>query len=118
METQWLTRVRSFFKQVFSLLTNLQFQNGGPIIAWQIENEYGSVAEMGVKPDKQYLSTIKDYMVQLGASEMFFTSDNSGFGDRATGSLPGSMLFYIRIFPDRKYFKFLSRPCMGMRKRQ
>lgn len=44
-----------FMVFTFSPLTTLQYKQGGPIIAVQVENEYGSYAK-----DEQYLSFIKE----------------------------------------------------------
>ncbi|EFX60880.1 hypothetical protein DAPPUDRAFT_341105, partial [Daphnia pulex] len=76
-----------YLTQVFSRVVNFQFQKGdGPIIAFQVENEYGA---FGVR-DTEYLIHLRDKMIALGATEMFFTSDTPTYnGD--LGAIPGEL---------------------------
>lgn len=53
-----------------------------------MENEYGVFGEGEEPRDTEYLIHLRDKMVQLGATEMFFTSDTpSNYGQ--LGSIPG-----------------------------
>ncbi|XP_051725984.1 beta-galactosidase-1-like protein 2 isoform X1 [Ctenopharyngodon idella] len=63
--------VNSYFDHLIPRITPLQFKNGGPIIAVQVENEYGSYAK-----DEQYMSFIKEALLSRGISELLLTSDN------------------------------------------
>lgn len=47
--------VNSYFDKLIPRITPLQYKKGGPIIAVQVENEYGSYAK-----DEQYLSFVKE----------------------------------------------------------
>ncbi|KAK2573722.1 Beta-galactosidase-1-like protein 3 [Acropora cervicornis] len=49
-----------------------RFYRGGPIIAFQIENEYGSFYTDDVK----YMGHLKSLMITGGIKELLFTSDN------------------------------------------
>ncbi len=64
-------------------ISDLEYGKGGPIIAVQIENEYGSFGS-----DKAYLEQIHQLVVKSGFnSSVLFTSN--GIGDIKNGSLPG-----------------------------
>lgn len=66
----FLEKVDSYFDELLGRLRPLQSTNGGPIIAMQIENEYGSFGN-----DKQYLNYMKDGMIDRGIDVLLFTSD-------------------------------------------
>ncbi|KAI1893452.1 hypothetical protein AGOR_G00123870 [Albula goreensis] len=63
--------VRSFFDELIPRVAPLQYMRGGPIIAVQVENEYGSYAK-----DSQYMPFIKEALVSRGITEFLMTSDN------------------------------------------
>lgn len=46
--------VSRFWKQLLTILEPLQFTNGGPIIAFQVENEYGNTGNS----DPDYLHAL------------------------------------------------------------
>ncbi len=80
----WLGPVTKYYDQIFQRLGDLQFTKGdGPIIAFQIENEYAAFGS-----DTSYLINLREAMVASGAVEMFFTSDNGGFNN---GRIPGTL---------------------------
>ncbi|XP_015598574.1 beta-galactosidase-1-like protein 2 [Cephus cinctus] len=87
-DPKYMKRVTDYFNQLLPLLTPLQFTKGGPIIAFQIENEYGSIMEDGTIPDLEYLKALKDLFVKNNLVELFFTSDTPSLHGSA-GSLPG-----------------------------
>ena len=81
----FLDSSRKYYDAVFKEIGDLQFTQGdGPIIAFQIDNEYGVFGN-----DQSYLSNLRDAMVDSGCTEMIFTSDNARF--LSSGSLPGTM---------------------------
>lgn len=74
-------RIRSYYEPFIEKVSNYfdvlipKFKpylqtNGGPIIAMQIENEYGSFGN-----DKQYLEYMRDKMIGQGMDVLLFTSD-------------------------------------------
>ncbi|KAK2895016.1 hypothetical protein Q8A67_012245 [Cirrhinus molitorella] len=63
--------VNSYFDKLIPRVTPFQYKKGGPIIAVQVENEYGSYAK-----DEKYLSFIKEALLSRGISEFLVTSDN------------------------------------------
>ncbi|KAG5864889.1 hypothetical protein JTB14_031307 [Gonioctena quinquepunctata] len=79
--------VKRYFNELFRTISPLQFTKGGPIIAFQIENEYGSTKE-GNKPiDEEYLEELKYIFRENGLEELLFTSDKPSQG--FSGTLPG-----------------------------
>jgi beta-galactosidase len=68
-------------------LAPLQITRGGPIIAVQVENEYGSFGGDKQGNDKQYLKRILDALKSAGLGEaMLYTAD--GGDELAAGTLP------------------------------
>uniref|UniRef100_H3B9D4 Beta-galactosidase n=1 Tax=Latimeria chalumnae TaxID=7897 RepID=H3B9D4_LATCH len=60
-----------FFDNLLSQVVSLQYKKGGPIIAFQVENEYGSYAK-----DIHYLTYVKEALLKRGVVELLLTSDN------------------------------------------
>uniref|UniRef100_A0A3Q1BIL6 Beta-galactosidase n=1 Tax=Amphiprion ocellaris TaxID=80972 RepID=A0A3Q1BIL6_AMPOC len=63
--------VNLYFDKLFSVIKPLMFEEGGPIIALQVENEYGSFAR-----DEKYMPFIKNCLQSRGVNELLLTSDN------------------------------------------
>jgi len=63
--------VKSYFSKLLPLLAPLQHSNGGPIIAFQVENEYGDY----VDKDNEHLPWLSELMKSHGLFELFFISD-------------------------------------------
>ncbi|QUG41975.1 beta-galactosidase [Psychrobacillus sp. INOP01] len=66
----YLEKVDNYYDVLIKKLVPLLQTNGGPIIAMQIENEYGSFGN-----DKKYLNFLKDAMIARGVNVLLFTSD-------------------------------------------
>ncbi|WP_138755957.1 glycoside hydrolase family 35 protein [Paenibacillus sinopodophylli] len=69
-DESYLKHVDHYFDELLPRLKPLLCTNGGPIIALQVENEYGSYGN-----DKRYLSYVRDAMVSRGMDVLLFTSD-------------------------------------------
>ncbi|XP_026234011.1 beta-galactosidase-1-like protein 2 [Anabas testudineus] len=67
----FITAVNSFFNQLMKKVVPHQYSKGGPIIAVQVENEYGAYAK-----DKDYMSFIKEALLSRGITELLLTSDD------------------------------------------
>ncbi|CAL8085951.1 unnamed protein product [Orchesella dallaii] len=82
----YLDRVKIYLDNFLPQVADLQFTRGGPIIAIQIENEYGAFSPRS----SEYLQFVRDLYNQHGFNEsLHFTSDNSFGGSGMEGSLPG-----------------------------
>lgn len=64
------SRVQSYFSWLMSEVSDLQHHKGGPIIAVQVENEFGSYSN-----DTGHLLFLKKTLIDNGIRELFFTSD-------------------------------------------
>lgn len=80
---RYIGYVKSYFDVLIPKLAELQVTKGGPIIAVQIENEYGSYGT-----DKKYLRFIRDNLRQNGINVLLFTSDGESKYCLSGGSLP------------------------------
>ncbi len=80
----FLDHVDAYYDVLLPKLVPLQRTNGGPIIAMQIENEYGSYGN-----DGRYLNHLKDAMTSRGIDVLLFTSDGPGDFMLQGGMVPG-----------------------------
>ncbi|XP_065055628.1 beta-galactosidase-1-like protein 2 [Rhopilema esculentum] len=72
----FLKAVDRYFDKLFPILAKLQFSKGGPVIAFQVENEYGSYGS-----DLAYMRHLVKGYRKRGIEELLFVSDNdSGLG--------------------------------------
>jgi len=79
----YLAAVDRFFDALLPMLAPLQSTQGGPIIAMQVENEYGSYGN-----DKVYLRHLADGMRTRGIDSFLFTSDGPRDNCLQGGTLP------------------------------
>ncbi|XP_057623204.1 beta-galactosidase-1-like protein 3 isoform X1 [Chionomys nivalis] len=76
--------VDEYFDHLIPRILPLQYHHGGPVIAVQVENEYGSFSK-----DGSYMEYIKKALLKRGIVEFLLTSDNdSGI---ETGSVEGAL---------------------------
>nr|CAD7200164.1 unnamed protein product [Timema douglasi] len=87
----YITYMTEYFNQLFPLIKDLQFTSGGPIIAFQVENEFGNKARGQSKPDTAYLETIIKVMEDNGLTALKFTAD-SVISSGTAGSVAGAMM--------------------------
>ncbi|GIO29593.1 MULTISPECIES: glycoside hydrolase family 35 protein [Paenibacillus] len=80
----YLDKIDAYYDELMPRLKPLLCTNGGPIIAMQIENEYGSYGN-----DKQYLAYLKQAMIKRGMDVLLFTSDGYDDSNLQGGLLPG-----------------------------
>ena len=83
----YLEKVGRFMTRLMSELVPLQCTRGGPVIAMQVENEYGSYGN-----DKGYLAALKGIMEECGANVLLFTSDGTCGYMLAGGTTPGALV--------------------------
>ncbi|KAH1027762.1 beta-galactosidase-1-like protein 3 [Dendroctonus ponderosae] len=91
-ETTYMKYVTRYFNILLTLLAAFQFTKGGPVIAFQVENEYGN-QEAGdeFQPDKVYLEQLRQLFLDNGIVELLVTSD-SPLSHQDKGTLPGIFL--------------------------
>ena len=71
MHGGYIKAVKRYFNQLLPIIVDLQYKQGGPIIAFQLDNEYGSYFK-----DSDYLPFLKDLVIKSGISELLFVSDS------------------------------------------
>ncbi len=85
-DTRFLAATERYFTRLGQELTPLLATNGGPIIAVQVENEYGTFGN-----DREYMEQIHRLLIRAGfAGSVFFTSDSPRLlsNDALPGILP------------------------------
>jgi beta-galactosidase len=81
-DAKYTAAVERWFTRLAKEITPLLLRNGGPIIAVQVENEYGSFGD-----DHAYMGALKKLLLQTGmAPEVLYTAD--GPDQIPKGSLP------------------------------
>lgn len=81
-DEKFLTPAERWLKRLGRELAPLQLSRGGPILAVQVENEYGSFGS-----DKLYMRRIRDALLNAGFTDsLLFTAD--GGDELAAGTLP------------------------------
>lgn len=68
----YLDALDGFFDALIPRIVPLQCSKGGPVIAVQVENEYGSFGS-----DKKYLEHVRNGLKKRGIDTLLFTSDGS-----------------------------------------
>lgn len=76
--------VKRYYEKLMAELKPLLYSNGGPIIAMQVENEYGSYGR-----DKKYLNYLRDLIVENGIDSFLFTSDGESRFHLSGGGIDG-----------------------------
>ena len=84
MYDPFIQRVDKYFEKLMPLLAAFSNGRNGPIIAFQIENEYGSYSN-----DQKYLEYIRDSFLKWEIQEVLFTSDGPTVDQLTDGGLPG-----------------------------
>lgn len=67
---RFLGPVRTWFDSLLPVIADLQACRGGPVVAVQVENEFGSFGD-----DPDYVAAIRDLLVRGGMSELLYTAD-------------------------------------------
>ncbi|MHA7752107.1 MULTISPECIES: glycoside hydrolase family 35 protein [Paenibacillus] len=86
MDATYLMKVDRYYDELIPRLTRLQSTNGGPIIAMQIENEYGSYGN-----DTAYLTYLREGLTKRGIDVLLFTSDGPEDGMLQGGTIPSTL---------------------------
>ncbi|XP_023022374.2 beta-galactosidase-1-like protein 2 [Leptinotarsa decemlineata] len=82
----YMKHVTKYFNVLMPILAPHQFTEGGPIIMFQVENEYS----ISGKHDLKYLQLLRNLMISKGIKELLVTADNP---DKETyGTLPDLFL--------------------------
>ncbi|MFD0960562.1 glycoside hydrolase family 35 protein [Paenibacillus chungangensis] len=80
----YLDKIDAYYDELIPRIAPLQSTKGGPVIAVQIENEYGSYGN-----DIKYLTYLKDALLERGIDVPLFTSDGPTDFMLQGGMVPG-----------------------------
>ncbi|XP_070391144.1 beta-galactosidase-like [Dermacentor albipictus] len=87
MDPEYTEPVQRYFATLLPLIKLLLYANGGPIIAVQIENEYGSYKAC----DFEYMAWLRDLVRHyLGYDVVLYTTDGAGDGFLKCGKVDGA----------------------------
>lgn len=86
MDPVYLSKVDAYYDALIPVLLPLLSTRGGPVLAMQIENEYGSYGN-----DKAYLDYLRQGLTRRGVDVLLFTSDGPEDGMLQGGTLPGTL---------------------------
>lgn len=82
-DEEFLSKVSRYYKELFQQIRPYFAENGGNIIAVQVENEYGSYGN-----DKEYLRAVAKIYQENDIHELYFTSDGPTQLMLGGGTLP------------------------------
>ncbi|MBD0738947.1 beta-galactosidase [Streptomyces sp. CBMA29] len=82
----FLDEVARWFDALIPRVAALQAGRGGPVVAVQVENEYGSYGD-----DRGYVAWVRDALVERGITELLYTADGPTDLMLDGGSLPGTL---------------------------
>lgn len=77
----YMRRVRAYFHELFAVIRPYLHDNGGPVIAMAIENEYGSFGD-----DFSYLSALEEIYKEENMNCLYFSADGETEAYLCTGS--------------------------------
>lgn len=83
-DPRYLAHVDRWLDAIVPVIAPLQATHGGPVVAVQVENEYGSFGS-----DKAYLEHVRAGLVARGIDVLLLTTDGGGADWQANGTLPG-----------------------------
>ena len=81
---KYLSAVEGYLTKILPMLAELQLDQDGPVVAFQIENEYGYFGN-----DSEYMNWMKNLMTELGMTVPFVTSDGPWGAAFKTGQIEG-----------------------------
>ncbi|MGW1091550.1 glycoside hydrolase family 35 protein [Streptomyces sp. NPDC002596] len=85
-EERYLAAVDAWFDELIPVLRPHLASQGGPVVAMQIENEYGSYGT-----DTAYLDHLRRGLIRRGVDCFLFTADGAADGVLRGGVLPGTL---------------------------
>ncbi|XP_055968799.1 beta-galactosidase-1-like protein 3 [Sorex fumeus] len=103
----FLEAVTVYFDELIPILVPLQYRRGGPVIALQVENEYGAFMT-----DSKYMPHLHQALVERGIVELLLTSDNEN--DFIQGSIRGVLASINMQTLSKDLFQRVSKLQPGM----
>lgn len=91
-DERYLALVERFWTQVYEQVKGQMYEDGGPIIGVQIENEYGHVGGLTGEAGEQHMRTLKKLARKTGFRVPLYTA--TGWGGAVTGGMLPVMAGY------------------------
>lgn len=112
-DSKFMKYVTRFFNTLLPILAALQFTKGGPIIAFQVENEYGNAPTH----DLDYIAQLVQIFKNNGLVELLVSADNAKTG--TVGTVPDLLMLTVNSGDPVSVFDTLkdlqpNRPLMAM----
>ncbi|WP_029146408.1 glycoside hydrolase family 35 protein [Microbacterium luticocti] len=86
-EPGYLEPVARWFDELVPRIAALQANAGGPVLAVQVENEFGSYGD-----DPDYLPAMRRLLADRGITELMYTADGPTRTMTDAGTLPGTLM--------------------------
>lgn len=87
MDPRYMAAVNRYVKALAKEVKNLQVDKGGPILMWQVENEYGSFGN-----DREYMNTLAKMWRNEGITVPYYTADGPTQYMLDAGSIEGAAI--------------------------
>ncbi|WP_125773313.1 glycoside hydrolase family 35 protein [Antribacter gilvus] len=87
-EPQFLEAIGGYYADVLPILAERQVTRGGPVLAVQVENEYGAYGDDSPEERASYLRALVDLTRAQGIEVPLFTCDQANDEHLARGGLP------------------------------
>lgn len=93
-------QVDRWWGQLLPTVKPFLYQNGGPIVMMQVENEFGSYGDVSTNPaDLQYMQHLVGLARRyLGSDLILYTTDGGSLSYMTRGSLNGSAVYTVGDF--------------------
>ena len=84
----YLDLVEKYWRMVYRQAEGFFYDQGGPIVGIQIENEYGHCGGLQGKAGREHMRTLKELAIRLGFQAPYYTATGWGGGIVPEGFLP------------------------------
>ena len=103
----YINYVDNYFSNLFPLLKDLLYENGGPIVMIQIENEFGSYGNVEENElDRKYMEhLLQQVRYYFGENVIVYTTDGGNEDYMRRGTIPGKVLTIGDFGPGKMFFE-------------
>lgn len=84
-DPEYLKYVERLWRAVYAQVEGLMYEDGGPVVGVQIENEYGHVGGLGGEEGQSHMRTLTRMAKEIGFRVPYYTA--TGWGGAVTGGL-------------------------------
>lgn len=84
-DPDYLAEVRKFYTKIYEQVEGLLYEDGGPIICIQVENEYGHCGGLRGEEGERHMHFLKAMLREIGFEVPLYTA--TGWGGAVTGGM-------------------------------